>query len=557
MRSDARQRWEASRPKQPPFETPCIAPWVALEFEPSGWVSACCSSLLYPLGRIGRQRIGELWDGPRARVLKDALRRGDLTVACQPCRFHLESGRMDPVASAYDHYPLADDAPAWPHMMLFALSNRCNLGCVMCTPELSSTLRHQAGMDPLPSPYDDRFFEDLEPFLPHLGVAKFLGGEPFLAPEHHRVWALLDRLATPPLVSVTTNGTVWTDTVEWVLDRFETDISVSVDAATPETYAAVRRGGDLRDVWRNLDRFAEVCRTKGRNLHVSYCLMQSNWHELAPFLVWAEAYTFGAPVFVNLVTDAGHALHDLPTPRLEEVRAAWADDDRRLGDRMERNAPIWRTQLEQLDAVLAERRRGGGPRPTRAHEADPSVLAVGPVPAASEPAPGPPTSRAAVDEQHARLVAWSGGGEVAELELDRGGIVTAVRRPHGRLGLDSSLVGHPDTALLERMCAATGRRAWAIDRAELDDHEVRSVILATEAPVRGVPGTIVRSVHLPAADGGRTVLVAEDRIWDLDGSIGPVGATGPARPDDATPISVATPTRRAAPPADPARRSTA
>ena len=116
------------------------------------------------LGRIGEQRLTELWGGPRARVLREALARDDLSVGCASCRWHLEHGRTDPDAAVYDRYPLGSSDPAGPVAMTFALSNRCNLACVMCTPELSSTLRHRAGLAPLRSPYDDEFFDDLVEF---------------------------------------------------------------------------------------------------------------------------------------------------------------------------------------------------------------------------------------------------------------------------------------------------------------------------------------------------------------------------------------------------------
>jgi len=519
---------------------------VSVEFDPAGWVYACCTSHLYPIGRIGEQRLGDIWNGARTGVLKEALQRWDMTVACQPCRFHLEHRRMDPVAAVYDQYPLADATPDLPHMMLFALSNRCNLGCVMCTPELSSKLRREAGMAPLDNPYDDRFFEDLEPFLAGLGVAKFLGGEPFLAPEHHRVWEMMDRLERPPKLSITTNGTVWTDKVEWLMDRFEVDISVSIDAASPETYAAVRRGGDLGVLRTNLDRFADRCRSAGTNLHVSYCLMPQNAHELAEFLVWAEPYTFGAPVGINLVSNEGMAIHDLPTSDLRSIRELWARDDAAVSSRLDRNLDVWRTQLDQLDAVLAERDAGHVPAATRAHRV--STIDLGPK------SDGPATrwsfrdrrrQREAVDGHRRRLERWSGSTDVATVTATDAGVITAVDAPHHRLGLHpGALVGRPATALLEVMEAVDGRSGWVIEESEVDDpelgwHAVRTIILAAESPVRGVPGAVVRliEVHGPRS---RTFLVAEDRFYDRGGRFAD-GAVAPT----ATPVVLGP--RRSAP----------
>lgn len=504
-----------------------------MEFDPAGWVYACCTSHLYPIGRIGEQRLGDIWDGARAGVLKEALERWDLSVACQPCRFHLEHRRLDPVAAVYDRYPLADATPAWPHMMLFALSNRCNLGCVMCSPELSSTLRLEAGLPAVPSRYDDQFFEDLEPFLPALGVAKFLGGEPFLAPEHHRVWDRLAELERPPMLSITTNGTVWTDRVNRLFDRFAVDISVSVDAARPDTYAAIRRGGDLADVHRNLDRFAARCRERGTNLHVSYCLMPQNAAELGEFLVWAEPYTFGAPVGINLVSDEGMALLDLPTPELEAIRRRWEREDREISSRLDRNLGVWRTQLDQLDAVLTARGAGQGRAATRAHRL--TELPTDDAPVGSRwSLRGHRREREAVAAHVERLARWSGSDDIAVLRCDPDGRVLSVERTHGRLGIGPAMVGRPVEDLLEVMEGADGRLAWVIEHTTvvdeaIGDHVVRTVILADRSPVRGVPGAVVRLVSLAGA-GHRTVLVAEDRFYDRG------GIDGAARSVTATPV---------------------
>ncbi|MFM7069645.1 MAG: SPASM domain-containing protein, partial [Actinomycetes bacterium] len=164
-----RAAWAQARPGTGhAVDAACVAPWVTLEFDPTGWVYACCANQLYPLGRIGEDRLADLWGGPRQAVLREALGRWDMSVGCASCRWHMDHGRFDPDAAVYDRYPLTAADPAGPVAMTFALSNRCNLACVMCTPELSSTLRQRAGLAPIDSPYDDQFFEDLTPLLPGL-----------------------------------------------------------------------------------------------------------------------------------------------------------------------------------------------------------------------------------------------------------------------------------------------------------------------------------------------------------------------------------------------------
>ena len=440
------------------------------------------------------------------------MRDWDLSVACQPCRFGIDHGNGEPIAAVYDRYAF-DSAPTTPRTMTFALSNRCNLGCIMCTPALSSRLRSEAGMAPLPSPYDDRFFEELEPFLPELEVAKFLGGEPFLVADHRRVWETMDRVGASPKLEVTTNGTVWTPMVDWVTERFRVDISVSVDAMTASTYEAIRRGGEFTELCTNLDRFAERCRDRGTNLHLSFCLMVQNWRELAPFLVWAEQYTFGPAVTVSNVATRGMSVLDLPTPRLEEIRETWRLDHQRLAGAMNRNRSVWDDQRALLDAVLAERSSGLDTRAPRPQPVPPDPFSSIDASSGSTVVPSSAVDRQ-VEEQRRGLRSWSQSGAVGELAVDRQGTVTRVVTGHERLGLrPTSMEARPLDDLVDVMAEADGRTIWTIDVDVRPETVVRSFVLTASDPVRGTPGASVRTVQVFHPDGS-TVLVAEDDIFD-------------------------------------------
>ncbi len=474
----------------------------------------CCANQLYPLGRIGEDRLVDLWGGPRAQVLREALARWDLSVGCGSCRWHLEHGRMDPDAAVYDRYPVIGADPAGPVAMTFALSNRCNLGCVMCTPELSSTLRRRAGMAPLASPYDDAFYDDLAPFLPGLQYAKFLGGEPFLIPEHHRVWDLMDQVGGPARMQVTTNGTVWNDRVAWLLERFAFDVTISIDGADAASYEAIRTGGSFPAVAANVERFRAACEAAGTELRLCFCLMDGNADQLAPMVRWSER--LGAALSVNVVSDLGLALHDGPLHRLEAVRAAWAADE--AAAPFGANGDVWAAQVRQLDLVIAERRVG---TPPPARQPLPASGAALHVPDASSL--GAPAADITVERR--RLSAWCEGGPVAEVHGGPDGTIVAVPVPHGRLGIDDGLVGRSLHDVVPVVQAADGRTAYVLG---VDDESgsrlVRTFVLATEPPVRGGSGAIVRTVAVSTADGF-ALLVAEDRIYDRPH---PVAVAAPA-----------------------------
>ncbi len=503
----ARAAWAAARPGTGhAVDTACIAPWVSLEFDPQGWVYTCCANQLYPLGRIGDERLTDLWAGDRARVLREALARWDLSVGCGSCKWHLEHDRLDPDAAVYDRYALTSSDPVGPASMTFALSNRCNLGCVMCNGELSSTLRHAAGLAPIESRYDDQFFDDLTPFLAGLEYAKFLGGEPFLIREHDRVWTLMDQVRRPPRLQVTTNGTVWTDRVEWLIHRFAVDVTVSIDGATAATYERIRHGASHATVMRNVERFHTRCREVGTELRFCFCLMADNWSELADFLTWADS--LDVPVSINVVTDPGLALHDLPLVELESIARQWHLDDAGARRPSGLNAGVWDTQRSQLDAVLAERSNSIDPPPRLAQHATPAVFGR-PTPAATPVAPD-------VEVERRRLASWCGQGSVAEIHVDGSGTITALPVNHHRLGLDITLVGRRADELLGEVTRADGRTAWLLSADDESGTVVHTIALAADTPVRGAAGSVVRVVAVPHGDGW-VMLVAEDRMHERTG----------------------------------------
>lgn len=506
MNPSARRAWSAGRPgRGHAVDAVCVAPWVSLEFDPSGLVYGCCANQTFPLGRIGEQRLAELWSGPRASVLRDALSRWDMSVGCGSCRWHLEHGRLDPDAAVYDRYTLDTSEPAGPASMTFALSNRCNLGCVMCTPELSSTLRRAAGLPAIESPYDDEFFDDLTAYLPGLQYAKFLGGEPFLIREHHRVWDLMAAVGGPPRIQVTTNGTVWNRRVESVLNDFAVDVTVSVDGVTAATYESIRAGANFAVVRTNIEQFRQRCAAVGAELRLCFCLMERNWHELPDFLRWVDH--LGAAVSINVVSDIGMAFHDLPLAALEQAAAQWAAADATL-HLTPATAEVWTTQLVQLDSVIAERRAGLPPSPRQAQRAPAGILSAGV--AAVDGGAG---SSVAETDRH-RVEAWSGGGPVARVVGAPDGSITAVLTPLRRLGVDERLVGSRIERVVPAIEDAAGFPAWLLDIDAVDGHLVRTIVLSAEQPVRGAVGSIVRLELYVGGDGGWELLVGEDRFYD-------------------------------------------
>lgn len=433
---------EVSTPSPPA----CFAPHAGVYFQPDGIVRPCCTTA-NRWGRIGgpdRATLGSILGGERAAGHRAALDGGDFSLGCWECEIPARQGRRE--ASLAVHFDRFIEATPLPHpkLMDFALSNHCNLQCVMCNGELSSAIRSRRDhLPPLPTVYDDAFFAELREYLPHLERAQFKGGEPFLSRETQRVWDLLLELGVDCEVSVTTNGTIWNDRVERYLRDLRMHAIVSVDGMTPATFEAIRVGARFDQVWENVDRIEAVTSDTGEGMTLSFCLMPQNHHELGAFLLETQRRDCNPNVIlVNQPEE-----HDLTRLPLDELQAI-VDDLEREGRDLEpsldgphRNE--WRQALDRL----------------RGHLRHPIPL-WGPHRVPGDPIPhhgGSPGDRPPVDETavRAELEAWAGCPPLGITIVDT--TVTSVDVPRWAEWLEpQQWIGvHPD-AIQERMAARLG-----------------------------------------------------------------------------------------------------
>jgi radical SAM protein with 4Fe4S-binding SPASM domain len=167
----------------------------------------------------------------------------------------------------------------YPKHLLIETTTRCNLRCKQC----ARLVDKYALAD-----MDMATFERLTPLFPHLReVALYGHGETFL---HKRFFDMLAAIKQYPIfVYVTTNGTLLTDSVAARLVELRLDrLAISIDAATPELFNAIRRGADYQQVLGNIRRL-NACKRRAHRDHqpdlsIMFCAMHSTIQEL-PALV--------------------------------------------------------------------------------------------------------------------------------------------------------------------------------------------------------------------------------------------------------------------------------
>jgi MoaA/NifB/PqqE/SkfB family radical SAM enzyme len=338
----------------------CRAPAVAMHFTITGEVHACCQNGHDEFGDVRTDTLAEIWEGVQRRSMAAALAAGDYPVGCEGCAIeHGLGNRASTPAPPFDRFP--EGAPIWPRQLEFTLSNRCNLACIQCNGDNSSTIRlRREGRPPLPMPYGDRFFEELVPFLDHVEVCAFLGGEPFLTPQARRVWDLLIEQGRSPRVEVTTNATIWSSKVEGYLRALKMNLALSIDGATAATYESIREGARYDRVVEVRDAMLATAGEYGGEVHLNFCLLRANWHEVGHFLRQADALGVPANIIPVWAPDE-HSLFTLDREALSPIVATLVEESAVVRRELDRNRPAWDTVLrvltDQLDRLGSDRSR--------------------------------------------------------------------------------------------------------------------------------------------------------------------------------------------------------
>lgn len=309
------KKYQKSRPVGP-VKTICFAPTRSVYFGFSGKVVPCCFNRDFVYGEFPAQSLEEILNGEKRTQLQKNLDISNFTMGCEHCRRQIYAGNFDGVeARLYDRLK---SKTKYPTEMIFELDNTCNLECVMCTPEFSSALQRVCGIDShTHNIYNSGFIEQLKPYLKHLQVAKFLGGEPFLIKAYYDIWEELIRVNPDCFINLQTNGTVCNEKIESLLRRGRFQIGVSIDSLQPQRFEEIRKNARFETVMAHLDTFIKYTRKSGGFVNISVCPMLQNWEEIPDLVNFCNKK--GVFVYFNTVYTQGFSLQDASFSLLADV----------------------------------------------------------------------------------------------------------------------------------------------------------------------------------------------------------------------------------------------
>jgi putative metalloenzyme radical SAM/SPASM domain maturase len=225
--------------------------------------------------------------------------------------------------------PPADHPALRPHpsRLFVEVTTRCNLRCAMCVKE-------SAGQGLREGHLSRETFARLAPALPRLEALVLNGiGEPLLHPELEGfIETARDAMPSAGWIGFQTNGQLLGPRRAESLARAGVDrICISVDAASPETFRALRKGGRHEAIELAAASLHEAARRRGRPiaLGVEFVAMRENLRQLADVVRWAARHRFGFVIVTHMLPyaaeTAGAAAFEPTTDRALELFRGWRD----------------------------------------------------------------------------------------------------------------------------------------------------------------------------------------------------------------------------------------
>lgn len=220
----------------------------------------------------------------------------------------------------------------YPSKLFVEPTTRCNLRCEMCVKQAHENEIQEGDLA-------EETFAALSDAFDHLDTLIFSGiGEPLLHPELEQFMAVAKkRLPAQSRVGLQTNGFLLDQArAESLLTAGLNVISLSMDAASPELFQQIRKGGEIAEFQKAFQSVKLAKSAQGHNslkLGIEIVLMKKNLAHLPATLAWAAeqgaefaivthlmAYdsAIEPEVAYSLNTDASHQLFSSWQAKAEE-----------------------------------------------------------------------------------------------------------------------------------------------------------------------------------------------------------------------------------------------
>ena len=288
----------------------CLSPYVSIAIDINGAVSLCGCSEWQPstIGNIFDHTLSELLGNSAAQKIRSSIANGSYTYCNEQTCGIIKNGQLNDRNSVPpDVIPLLGNSDQWimPREIVLAGDLTCNLSCPSCR---NSVIRLEDQQRQRQQNLGSRLAANLfdtsstEP----INLTLSTSGEVFASSFLLDFVSAIDVDRFPNVnLRLQTNGLLaprnW-HRLGQCADRVS-QLTVTFDAATPDTYHQLRRGGDWTSLVKSLE-FLQQQRLSGMKLHTRMVVQQANWREMQQFYDFSRSYQADRVEYVR-ITDWG------------------------------------------------------------------------------------------------------------------------------------------------------------------------------------------------------------------------------------------------------------
>lgn len=256
-----------------------------LEIFKDGETRCCCTTFVTQnLDNIFEKDRDELWHSTLHKIMCLSTENKTFSFCDKSmCPLFVAKRRDNYAAHKISHKPYKE-ITKFPETLSLGHDSSCNLSCITCRKKVHFAKDEELSMV-------NRITEKvLKDYLPHTKFLILAGdGEVFASPAYKSIYE--SSKCAPQYIRILSNGTLFTpDNWEHFLKgkTAKMMLTVSVDAATEETYRHIRRG-NFAALKRNMV-FASKLRRKGElsYFRMNFVVQRENYKEMIPFVQWGQ-----------------------------------------------------------------------------------------------------------------------------------------------------------------------------------------------------------------------------------------------------------------------------
>lgn len=196
-----------------------------------------------------------------------------------------------------------------PRKMHVLLTSVCNLKCIMCY-----IPKRNFGYT-----INEKFIKFIKKSIPYLETLTWQGGEVFLHKKFKELFELAGKHEVKQ--NIITSGLLLDAQLINLIMKYDTDLTISIDSADPETYEKIRLGANFKKLSENLEILKKYKKIKNFHYQITSVIMAINYKQIENLVIFAISYGFNLISFQKIICNHDNQFLSLTVEQEKETYA--------------------------------------------------------------------------------------------------------------------------------------------------------------------------------------------------------------------------------------------